>query len=74
MLLFQSFRDDLIDHIKNTPDDIFFFLKTSRAAILGDSGVLDYMWGLYQKNIEDYGLSAEDSYRDVLANVFGISF
>ncbi len=72
MIMRQWYLDDLKEHIRSTAPAIFVAAGTSADAILADKDVLERLWMLYQKSIEDYDCDAAFSYRDALNEVFGI--
>ena len=71
MIMKQWYLDDLKEHIRSTAPAVFASAHTSADAILADEEVLEQLWVLYQKSIEDYDCDEEYSYRDALNEVFG---
>lgn len=72
MLLYPSFREDLVEQIENSDPALFESYGKSKKDILADKDLIDCMWGVYQKDIEDYSLEAPDAFRDTLEDVLGI--
>ena len=64
MLLYPSFREDLVEQIENSDPALFESYGKSKKDILADKDLIDRMWGVYQKDIEDYSLEAPDAFRD----------
>lgn len=54
MILMASYRDDLIDLIHQEPKETFAILHTTKQTVLESNDVLDQMWPLYQKAVEEY--------------------
>lgn len=72
MLLYEGFRDDLVEMIEDSDPALFKNCKKTKDAVLTDKELIDRMWGIYQKNIEDYGLSASEAFQDALEEVLEI--
>lgn len=72
MVLHKSFRDDLVEHIKDSYPGTFKECGKTRVTVLADKDLIDRLWAVYQKNIEDYDMEAPEAYRDALENVMGI--
>lgn len=73
MIMKQYYLDDLKEHILSTSPAVFASVGTSADAIMTDEDVLEQLWMLYQKSIEDYDCDEVFSYWDALKEVFGIS-
>lgn len=72
MILRESYRQDLVADIKELPDDLFTNVGTSKSAVLSDDDVVERLWGLYQKSIEEYDVDPGYALRDALFEVLGI--
>lgn len=66
MLLYMSFRSDLVEQIEESDPAIFKDNGKTKTEILADDDFIDRMWGIYQKDIEEYGMSAKEAFRDTL--------
>ena len=51
MLLYPSFREDLVEQIENSDPALFESYGKSKKDILADKDLIDRMWGVYQKDI-----------------------
>ena len=71
MILVPYFREDLIEHIKNEPDETFLNMPVTKQELLDDNAALERLWVLYQKNIEDYDVDADYAYGDAIYEVYG---
>lgn len=73
MLMNELYLQDLVDYIEQTDASIFDGSKTSKEDLLkeGDE-TLEKMWGVYQKDVEEYGCDTDFSYADALKEVLGI--
>lgn len=69
MLLYQSFREDLVEHIRQEPDESFEKAGTAKEAILSNDQILDNLWALYQKSIEEYNVDPFYAYGDAMAEI-----
>lgn len=72
MLLFRSFRDDLVERLQDSSASLFDGCGKSKEDVLADNDLIDQMWGVYQKDIEDYDIPAPDAFRDTLEEVLHI--
>jgi len=73
MLLFKSFREELIEKISDVDPAVFIKgCGKGKADILKDGNLVDQMWAVYQKDIEDYDMDAAEAFQDTLKDVLGI--
>ena len=72
MIMKQYYLDELKEHIRSTPLDVFVSASTSAEAVLMDPILLERLWTLYQKSIEDYDCDESFSYWDALRESLGI--
>lgn len=72
MILYPSFKDDLKEWLTNEPEETFRKIGRTRDEILKDDDVMDRLWGLYQKSIEEYDVDADYAYGDAMRDVFGV--
>lgn len=72
MLLYKSFRDELVEQIQAVDLVLFKDCEKSKDAVLADNDLIDRMWRVYQKDIEEYGLDALEALRDTLEVTLGI--
>lgn len=70
MILRKEYRDDLCEWIEATPDEVF----VKKEDILADEAVMDRLWTVYQKDIEEYECAAWWAYQDSLKEVLGIDY
>lgn len=73
MIMHQSYRDDLKDHILDTNEQVFLSVGLTRQNILNDDSLMERLWALYQKSIEDYDVDADFAYRDAMKDVLNIT-
>lgn len=67
MLLRHEYKETLQELLQNLPAGL---LDTT--PILQDEDTLDHLWACFQKDIEDYGLAAEDALTDALKDCLDI--
>lgn len=72
MLLYQSFREELVEQIEDSDPSLFDGCGKTKEEVLADSDLIDCMWCVYQKDIEEYRLDARDAFRDTLEDVLRI--
>lgn len=73
MIMQQSYKEDLIEHIQDTNEQVFLTVGLTRQDILNDENLMERLWALYQKSIEDYDVDADFAYRDALKDVLNIT-
>lgn len=73
MIMHQSYRDDLKDHILDTNEQVFLSVGLTRQNILNDDSLMERLWALYQKSIEEYDVDADFAYRDAMKDVLNIT-
>ena len=73
MIMHQSYRDDLKDHILDTNEQVFRSVGLTRQDILNDDSLMERLWALYQKSIEEYDVDADFAYQDALKDVLNIT-
>lgn len=72
MILNPSYKSDLMDGIRELPDDVFAKHGVDKTALLGDEDLLNNLWGQYQKSIEDYDVDADYALKDALHETLSI--
>jgi len=72
MLLYQSFREELVEQIEGSDPALFESCKKTKEEVLADKDLIDWMWCVYQKDIEEYRMDARDAFRDTLKDVLHI--
>lgn len=74
MLLRNEYKEDLKERIRETPDDVFEAEGLSKEQILADEEIIDRLWTVYQKDMEEYECEEWWAYQDSLNEVLGIDF
>lgn len=69
MIMDESYRQDLLEHIAETPDLIFEAYDHTRESVMQH---IEELWMVYQKDIEEYECNADWSYIDAMQEVLGI--
>lgn len=72
MLMCQSYREDLMEHIRNTPDELFASRGLTKESVLADSDAIYRMWAIYQKGVTEYDCEVADALRNAMESVLGI--
>lgn len=72
MILCRSFRDDLIDLIRDEPEKTFEAAGKSRIDLYADRELLDAMWANYQKAVSEYDIPPLEAYAQVMLDCAGI--
>lgn len=73
MIMRQSYKEDLIEHIQNTNEQVFLAIGLRRQDVLNDESLIEHLWALYQKSIEEYDVDPEFAYQDALKDVLNIT-
>lgn len=74
MLLRNEYKEDLKSWIRETPDGVFLTEGLAKEQVLADEEIIDRLWVVYQKDIEDYECDEWWAYQDSLNEIFGIDF
>ena len=74
MILDSSYAFDIKERICNAEPEVLAEIGKTSDEILDNEDLIRYLWIVYQKDIEEYGLSEEDAYKDALNSAFGIEF
>lgn len=69
MIMQNEYLDDIIDHLRNMVDDDFTRRGTTRQAVLGNQNILDRLWTVYQKDVEDYDCDRDFALDDAVNEV-----
>lgn len=72
MIMYQSYLEDVKEHIAETPDNLFASIGKTKQEILQDANTMELLWMQYQKSIEEYNVDAEYAFRDALAETLHI--
>lgn len=72
MMLYKSFREELIEHIQDSDPALYEYCGMTKEEVLADRNLLNCMWIIYQKDIEEHGMEAPKAFRDALKDVLGI--
>lgn len=68
MILKHKYKDDVLERIREAPDSLFADHGVTREEALADNDLIERLWAVYQKNVEDY--DGEMSFKDVFDSVF----
>lgn len=72
MIMKKEYKADLIEHVRETSQQVFALQDMTRSDVLHNHEIMDRLWYLYQKAIEDYDADPEDAYLSALESVVGI--
>lgn len=72
MTMKPEYKADLIDYIHAIPDRFLDDHGLSRSNLLADATVMDRLWTLYQKSVEEYEVDPDYAVKDAFHEVFGI--
>ena len=73
MILKESYKEDLIDWINRTPDEIFGEKGYYKKDVINDETVMEQLWTIYQKDVEEYDCDEIFSYSEAVHEVLGLS-
>ena len=69
MIMDESYKQELLEYIAETPDLIFEAYNHTRESVLQH---IEELWTAYQKDVEEYECTADWSYADAMQEVLGI--
>ncbi len=69
MIMDESYKQELLAYITETPDVIFEAYNHTRESVLQH---IEELWTVYQKDVEEYECTADWSYADAMQEVLGI--
>lgn len=72
MLLKQEYREDLIELLKELPEDILKPSGYTLTTLLADKNMVDQLWSNYQKSVEEYYLTPDEAIREALKDILGL--
>lgn len=72
MIMEMSFLGDLREEINAMPNFLFSLKGQRKEDVLNDDAVMEQLWCLYQKSVQDYDCDPDWAARDALKDVFGI--
>ena len=72
MLMLYEYRADLLDHVREEPEETFTAHGIDREALIDDRDTVDRMWALYQKDVEEYGVEPYAAFRGALREVLSV--
>lgn len=74
MIMNDSYLFDLREQIENVPEDIFLSTGYSKKDILNNQQLMEHMWAIYQKSIEEYYTTPENAFAEALEDTLHIKF
>lgn len=69
MIMDESYKQELLAYIAETPDLIFEAYNHTRESVMQH---IEELWTVYQKDVEEYECTADWSYADAMEEVLGI--
>ena len=72
MLLKHEYLNDVKDMIQRVPEDVFSRNGLNKENILANPAIVEGLWIQYQKGVEDYDLSVNESFCEALRDVLGL--
>ena len=72
MIMEMSFLGDLREEINAMPNFLFSLKGHRKKDVLNDDAVMEQLWCLYQKSVQEYDCDPDWAARDALRDVFGI--
>lgn len=72
MIMKREYRDDMLAMLADVPDEKF--VHVPKEEVLADEGLIERLWALYQKGIEDYGLDPATAFDDAAGEVPELGF
>ena len=71
MIMQKEYLDDMKEHIIGMDEKEFKKRGTTKEAVLSSSDIMERLWCMYQKDVEDYGCDKEFSLCDAVNEVIG---
>ncbi len=72
MILRNEYKEDLKEFIRDTDESVFAAKGLTADEILGDADLMDRLWCIYQKSVEEYDVAPDYAYRGALFGACGI--
>lgn len=72
MILDPSYRADLVDRIHAIPDRFLGDHGISRSNLLADLSIMDRLWYIYQKDVQEHEVDADYAIKDAFHEVLGV--
>lgn len=72
MIMKQYYLDELKDRLQNTNESVFHLRGTTKQRVLSDNRLLEKMWTIFQKNIEEYDCDEDWSYQDAFDSMLPV--
>lgn len=69
MILKESYREDIVSYVKELPEAAF--VGITKDEVLKNEDMVECMWTLYQKYVEDYDCDEEWSQQETVKEVLG---
>lgn len=73
MIMRQSYRDDVIERIRNLHPDILKRCGKTADEIINNERLLENLWCIYQRNIEEYDCNAHDAFKDAMQYMLDVN-
>ncbi len=71
MILSEEYLYEMKEHIKEMQEGYFTRRGLTKETVLNDTGTMERLWTIYQKDVEDYGCDRAFSLDDAMNEVFG---
>lgn len=69
MILKVEYRDEILDFVREIPEEKFHNKHMKKEQILTNPEIIDNLWTCYQKEVEEYGCDPEFALHDTLYEV-----
>lgn len=73
MIMRREFRDDLRDAILDEPAETFGDSELTPERVVADDDLMERLWVVYQKDVEEYDCDPAWSVHDALHEVLGLN-
>lgn len=72
MVLINYFKDEVIERLRNEPDETFKDCNVTKEQILSDENVIERIWCHYQKSIEKYQVDSDYAFGDAIYEIYHV--
>lgn len=69
MVMHNDFKQDVLDHIDNTPKDVLAEAGHTRDSLKADTDLIEKLWYHYQKSVSEYDVDPEYAWNDAMYEV-----